>query len=82
MTNKVFVKGNEVLNLDELKDDVVVMEDILDDHGSDCDDCCGHNHKNDLIDLLKAELANEIKKGDNDDYIKELKETIEKMQMM
>lgn len=64
----------------------------------DCIDCCDHDHDNDdyhdhdsdccindqkdeLIALLKNELETEEEKGDNKDYILELKVTLERLQM-
>ena len=85
MTNKVFVKDAEVLNLEECKDEM--GEIMCDEHECvDCcdhesDDCCIYDHKNELIELIKNELVNEEKKGENEAYIVELRETLAKMQM-
>ena len=89
MTNKVFVKDNEVLNIEDCKKDEI-MHDCIEccDHDHDNgdyhdhdSDCCINDQKDELIALLKNELETEEEKGDNKDYILELKVTLERLQM-
>jgi len=84
MTNKIFVKDNEVLNLEECKNDVIYEHDhdcveCCDQDSDDC--CCIHDHRDDLIELIKNELEKEEENGENESYILELRETLAKMQM-
>jgi hypothetical protein len=94
ITNKVLVKDNEVLNLEELKKNIEKYEEDYKyienkEYEEDCESVCSidpigyysADHKNELINLLQLEIEKEEKNGENESYILELRETLAKMQM-
>jgi hypothetical protein len=72
-TNKIFVKDEEVVNINEFTDEV----DCCDD---ECTEDCKCD-KNELIDILKAELDN-VDNDNDDDYIAELRNTIASLDLL
>ena len=62
ITNKIFVKDEEVININDFTEDCC----------DDCDDDCNCD-KTELIDILRKELDNV---NDDDDYIAEIRNTI------